>query len=161
MYYAAKRSFGLPLLQTWWNSVAAVNVAGLLAVNAFVSIETPTQILDPFPIVSSAGLGGTHITPTIAMAAHGAEVGEQVPIFGRVFLPVQGIGIQQQIPSAKALAPWTFLGATVCGFLVNPIHERIRMRVVHVGRLFVCHVSSVARMEDPVKDYFSLFGRLR
>jgi len=161
MYYAVKWSFGRPMLQTWWNSVAAVDFALLAAYGAAVQVETPSGIRFPHPFMPRTSLQGRNKPPTIAMTAHGTEVGEQVPIFGRVFLPVQAVGVHLEIPAAKSLAPWAFHSGAVCGFLADPIHKRIRMRVVHVGGLFVCHVSSVARMEDPVKDYFSLFGRLQ
>jgi len=95
-----------------------------------------------------------NIAPSIAMAAHSPKMHELVPIFGCV-RRICGhlVGIDLQIPSTETLASRTFFGATVGRFLVVPIHERIRMRVVHESWLFVCHVGSVARIEDPVNLY--------
>ena len=155
MYYAIDWSFGRPMLHTWWNSVAAIDFALLAAHGAAIQVEAPSGVRLPHPFVPSTGLRWRNKPPTIAMTAHGTEVGEQVSIFGRVRLAVQAVGVHLEIPSTEAFASRAFHGAAVCGFPADPIHERIRMRVVHVRGLFVCHVRSVARMEDPVNLYYS------
>ena len=86
MYYAIDWSFGRPMLHTWWNSVAAVDFALLAAYGAAVQVETPSGVRFPFPLMPRAGFLGRNKPPTIAVAAHGTEVGEQVPVFGRVRL---------------------------------------------------------------------------
>lgn len=124
--------------------IAAVDFALLAAYGAAVQVEAPSGIRFPYPFVSSTGLRGRNKPPTIAMTAHGTEMGEQVSIFGSVRLAMQAVGVHLEIPTAESLAPWAFYSGAVCGFLADPIHESIGMRVVHVLGWCVCHVVILA-----------------
>lgn len=65
-----------------------------------------------------------------------------MPVLGRVGVVMETVGIQLQIPSTVALAHRAGLGVAVGRLHDRPIHERIRMRVVHVRLVLVGHSDS-------------------
>jgi len=125
-------------------SVARINVAGLLAVNALVPVETVTDVLDPLPVVSLASLFGAHKPPPVTVSADGAEMHKLLTIFGRVSLTCrQPVSIQLEIPTTESFAAWAFHSAAICRLHTFVIHECIGMRVVHVLGRRICHHATI------------------
>lgn len=54
------------------------------AVDALVQIEATTSVLDPFPLMTRAGHGFVHLTPSVAVRALAAEMAMAMTILSRI-----------------------------------------------------------------------------
>lgn len=80
---------------------------------ALVQIEAIASLANVNPFMTGARFRLMHVAPTVASHAMTTEVRIQVPIRGSVFLAVQRILIQCEVPSTVTLTLLTEFGEVV------------------------------------------------